>query len=49
MGRILSINRIPSCKFVFPNNLATISSDKPFTIQLKIQSVPVSLSLIPLS
>lgn len=39
MGRIFSINRIPSCKFIFPKNLDAIQESTPFTIQLKIKFV----------
>jgi hypothetical protein len=39
MGRILAIDKMPTSKFVFPKNGATIDANKPFTIKMAIKNL----------
>lgn len=40
MGRIIGIDRMPSSKFVFPENFSeTLTADTPFTISMQIKNV----------
>jgi len=39
MGMIPSINDMPSCKFQFPQNFATIKANTPFTIKMAIKNL----------
>lgn len=40
MGRIISFDRAPASKFVFPKNTdSSIQADQPFTIQMKVRNM----------
>ncbi|KEP53658.1 hypothetical protein V565_028260 [Rhizoctonia solani 123E] len=39
MGRILSVDKMPSSKFVFPKNGQTVQANTPFTIRMAIKNL----------
>jgi hypothetical protein len=43
MGQIASTANIPSCKYVFPKNLATLKANTAFTMQLAVKNVQLGV------
>jgi hypothetical protein len=39
MGRIIATSKMPSCKFAFPQNLATLKANTAFTIKMNIKNL----------